>query len=128
MKFYYPLDRQYINDKNIRKRGDCDSPRRNRDSSYRGHYGVDYLAPIGSDIYSAAPGKVIYSNYNGVGNGGYGNTVVIRHADGTSTLYAHMKESSDYKKIIGSVVGKKLVKLEVLAMLSTLPHTYILNI
>ncbi len=53
---------------------------------YRAHHGIDYATPIGTPIKAAYNGKVIFS---GVKHG-YGNTVVIRHAAGYKTLYAHL--------------------------------------
>jgi LysM repeat protein len=53
-----------------------------------GKNGVDLGAPQGTTARAAASGKVI-KVVNGY-NGGYGNTVVIAHADGTQTLYAHL--------------------------------------
>jgi len=53
---------------------------------WKAHKGVDYAASRGTPIRTTADGKVIH-----VGNkGGYGKTVVIRHAGRFSTLYAHM--------------------------------------
>ncbi|QOG11781.1 peptidoglycan DD-metalloendopeptidase family protein [Arcobacter sp. FWKO B] len=53
---------------------------------YRPHFGVDYAAPTGRRINSAADGRVIF-----VGNkGGYGKTIEIQHANGYKTLYAHL--------------------------------------
>lgn len=52
----------------------------------RMHRGIDIAAPVGTPIYAAAAGVVTYSQWN---DGGYGNLVEIRHADGTLTLYAH---------------------------------------
>lgn len=57
-----------------------------------GWNGVDLGAPAGTPIYAAAAGTVIVSRVGGW-NGGYGNYVVIRHANGTQTLYSHL--SSD---------------------------------
>lgn len=51
------------------------------------HEGVDIAANVGSPIHSTAQGRVIkilYSKY------GYGNRVLIQHAYGFETLYAHM--------------------------------------
>ncbi|MEA5418601.1 peptidoglycan DD-metalloendopeptidase family protein [Spirulina sp. CCNP1310] len=52
----------------------------------RMHRGIDIAAPTGTPIYAAASGEVISAGWN---NGGYGNWVRIRHADGSITLYAH---------------------------------------
>jgi len=51
------------------------------------HEGVDISARVGTPIYSTAQGRVVkimYSKY------GYGNRVVIKHAYGFETLYAHI--------------------------------------
>ena len=54
--------------------------------TWRAHKGVDYAASRGTPIRSTADGKVISAG----NKGGYGKTVVIRHAGRFSTLYAHM--------------------------------------
>lgn len=53
----------------------------------RPHEGIDIAADRGTPIGSARPGHVIYS-----GNGirGYGNLVIVRHADNFTTVYAHL--------------------------------------
>lgn len=53
-----------------------------------GYNGIDLAAPAGTEILAAADGVVIISKVGGY-NGGYGNYVVIRHGNGTQTLYAH---------------------------------------
>jgi murein DD-endopeptidase MepM/ murein hydrolase activator NlpD len=55
------------------------------DGVIRDHKGVDIATPIGTPVRPVAPGVVIYSGYRP----GYGNTVIVRHADGMTTLYAH---------------------------------------
>jgi flagellar protein FlgJ len=52
---------------------------------HRAHHGVDIAAPRGTPIEAAAPGVVIFAG----SQGGYGRTVVIEHADGRRTRYAH---------------------------------------
>ena len=54
-----------------------------------GHNGIDLASSVGTEIYAAAGGTVIISRTGGW-NGGYGNYVVIKHNNGTQTLYAHM--------------------------------------
>ena len=49
------------------------------------HSGLDIAAPHGQAVFAAAPGTVIFSG----AQGGYGNTVIIDHGGGISTLYAH---------------------------------------
>lgn len=52
------------------------------------HTGIDLGAPEGTPIPAARDGVVIAAGPRG----GYGNAVEIRHADGSSTLYAHASE------------------------------------
>ncbi len=49
------------------------------------HGGIDIANAIGTPILAAADGVVISAGYEG----GYGNMVKLRHADGTVTLYGH---------------------------------------
>ncbi len=52
------------------------------------HAGLDIAAPKGAPIRSVAPGKVTF-----VGNlGGYGNLVILSHADGMTTRYGHCSQ------------------------------------
>ncbi len=53
---------------------------------YAGHSGIDIAAPIGTPIYAANGGPILYAGWN---NWGYGSTVVIGHG-AWSTLYGHM--------------------------------------
>ena len=52
----------------------------------RPHEGIDLPAPVGTPVFAAADGRVVYA-----GNGirGYGNLVVVRHAGDLLTVYAH---------------------------------------
>lgn len=59
-----------------------------------GHNGIDIAAPSGTGILASAGGKVLIAKDNDGWNGGYGNYVVIKHANGTQTLYAHMSSVS----------------------------------
>lgn len=55
---------------------------------HRRHNGVDIVAEEGAHIRAVNDGLVVYAD-NGVS--GYGNLLVIVHADGTSTFYAHCR-------------------------------------
>lgn len=52
----------------------------------RPHRGVDYAAPVGTPIQAAGDGTVISIGHQG----GYGNTVVLKHGSRYTTLYAHL--------------------------------------
>lgn len=59
-----------------------------------GHNGIDFAVPTGTAVYSAAPGVVIGTGdtdaqCNGVS---YGRFVLVRHANGLTTLYAHLSK------------------------------------
>lgn len=63
-----------------------------RTTGLHGHNAVDLANRAGTPIMAAASGTVILSKFGGW-NGGYGNYVVIRHANGIQTLYAHNSEN-----------------------------------
>ena len=68
------------------------------------HTGVDIAAAGGTDIWAAKSGVVLTSTYNS----SYGNYVVISHANGESTLYAHMSKrlvSEGDKVTQGQTIG-----------------------
>ncbi len=52
----------------------------------RPHYGVDYAAPPGTPIWAVAEGTVTSCGWNG----GFGNQVILRHANGYTTYYGHL--------------------------------------
>ena len=53
------------------------------------HDGIDIGAGHGSGVVAAASGQVILSTYS---NNGYGSYIIIRHDDGSETLYAHLSD------------------------------------
>jgi len=53
----------------------------------QGHPAMDILAPLGSPVYAAGTGVVIWAGYN---TWGYGNLVILDHGGGWLTLYAHL--------------------------------------
>ena len=84
----------------------------------RMHKGVDWACPIGTTVYASCAGTVIQASYNG----GYGNNVVISHADGRLTRYAH-----NSKLLVK--VGQKVEQGEPIALSgstgrSTGPHVH----
>jgi len=77
---------------------------------YRPHRGTDYAAPAGTPIKASGDGKVIFVG----AKGGYGNTVILQHQQGITTLYAHMK---GFRK--GMKVGKRVNQGEVIGYVGT---------
>ncbi len=83
------------------------------------HYGMDFTAPTGTDIYATANGVVELVRTS---RRGYGNRIVIDHGFGYKTLYAHLhgvnvREGQKVKRgdVIGTVGSTGL---------STAPHLH----
>lgn len=53
----------------------------------RAHKGVDYAAARGTPVKATGDGKVIFSGKKG----GYGKTIILKHGERYTTLYAHLK-------------------------------------
>ncbi|HEX2951168.1 MAG TPA: peptidoglycan DD-metalloendopeptidase family protein [Armatimonadota bacterium] len=66
----------------------------------RMHTGLDIAAPIGTPVFSAGGGEVIFAGRRG----GYGNAVIIDHGHGKTTLYGHM---SAIMVRVGQVVSRR---------------------
>jgi murein DD-endopeptidase MepM/ murein hydrolase activator NlpD len=84
----------------------------------RFHNGLDFGAEHGSPIRAADNGVVIAAGWEG----GYGNTVIIDHGNGISTLYGHASE-------LYVAVGQPVQRGQVVAAvgstgLSTGPHLH----
>ena len=84
----------------------------------RFHSGMDFAAPLGTDVYATGDGKVIKVGWQT----GYGKTIIIDHGYGYQTWYAHL---SDYH----TKVGKQVVRGEVIGAVgntgkSTGPHLH----
>lgn len=89
-----------------------------------GHNGVDFGAPIGTPVKSAASGVVI-----GAGNTdlvcprvSYGKWILVRHNNGLTTVYAHLS-------LVSAVVGQTVERGEIIAYsgntgMSTGPHLH----
>ncbi len=54
--------------------------------TWRAHLGVDYAAPTGTPVRSVGQGIVDVAG----SQGGFGNVVIVKHANGQTTVYAHL--------------------------------------
>ena len=71
----------------------------------RMHNGIDFTAPIGTEIYATGNGRV--ENIESTGRG-YGNNVVLNHGYGYKTLYAHLSKivvKRGQKVVRGDLIG-----------------------
>ncbi|MFI8824610.1 M23 family metallopeptidase [Streptomyces sp. NPDC053431] len=67
------------------------------------HSGQDFAVPVGTPVKAAASGTVVKAGPYGGGDGpAYGNAIVIKHANGTYSQYAHL---SKIKVSIGQKVA-----------------------
>lgn len=55
-------------------------------NTIRAHQGTDYAAPMGTPVYAAGSGRVIFRGVKG----GYGNVIEIDHGQGIQTIYGHL--------------------------------------
>lgn len=68
------------------------------------HAGIDFGAPTGTPVYASSGGVVVSASYQR----GYGNTIVISHGSGLSTLYGHLSRirvRSGQKVGSGDLIG-----------------------
>jgi peptidoglycan hydrolase-like protein with peptidoglycan-binding domain len=80
--------------------GDTFGPRGNRF-----HAGIDLVAPKGASVAAAAAGRVVFA---GFAAGGWGKLVIVAHANGVKTMYAHLATVTVHRRelvTIGSRVG-----------------------
>ncbi len=83
------------------------------------HYGLDFTAPRGTEIYATGNGKVISVRSP---KRGFGNHIIIDHGYGYETLYAHMNNFNVKK-------GQKVKRGDVIGFVgntgtSTAPHLH----
>ena len=83
------------------------------------HYGMDFSAPTGTEIFATGDGEVIMAKRTW---NGFGRHVIIRHGFGYETLYAHMSEIKIRK-------GQKVKRGDVIGLVgstgtSVAPHLH----
>ena len=86
---------------------------------YKFHTGVDIGYSQGDDVRAVMPGKVVYCYWWG----GYGNCVILAHANGDHTLYGHLSRIDvGYGQLVGR--GQSLGKVGATGM-ATGPHLHL---
>jgi len=53
------------------------------------HSGIDLPAPLGTPVYAARAGTVVWAGWR---DGGYGFLVVVAHGSGERSMYAHLSQ------------------------------------
>jgi murein DD-endopeptidase MepM/ murein hydrolase activator NlpD len=84
----------------------------------RPHHGIDYAARTGTPLWSIANGTVIFKGTNG----GFGNLVKIRHANGYVSFYAHLSAFNPKLAVGQKIKQKQVVGYVGQTGLATGPH------
>jgi murein DD-endopeptidase MepM/ murein hydrolase activator NlpD len=83
------------------------------------HYGIDFTAPTGTEIYATGDGVVESIDRS---KRGYGNSIIIKHGYGLETIYGHLNDFNVRQ-------GQKVKRGEIIGFvgntgLSTAPHLH----
>ncbi|MSQ84080.1 MAG: M23 family metallopeptidase [Myxococcales bacterium] len=85
----------------------------------RGHGGMDFKTPVGSEIVAPFAGKVLRTNWNWGANG---NCLEVEFGDGTLAKFLHLSENK--VKIGDTVAAGQLIALSGNTGHSTAPHLH----
>lgn len=77
------------------------------------HQGLDIAADMGVPVRAIAPGEVIYAGSHLTG---YGNVLIVRHDQETTTTYAH-------NKALKAKPGDKVKAGQLIALLGSTDHS-----
>ncbi|MDI9886082.1 M23 family metallopeptidase [Streptomyces sp. HNM0645] len=87
------------------------------------HSGQDFAVPVGTPVKAASGGVVVKAGPNGGGDGpAYGNAIVIKHANGKYSQYAHLSKINVH--VGQSVNTGKLIALSGNTGNSSGPHLH----
>jgi murein DD-endopeptidase MepM/ murein hydrolase activator NlpD len=84
------------------------------------HLGIDLAAPRGTPIWAPADGSVVFSGRKGVS----GNLVVLRHANGYQTVFAHLHTIASAVRKGSRVIQKQVIGTVGSTGRSTGPHLH----
>lgn len=88
--------------------------------TYRGHNGIDYSAVSGTPVRAAGDGTVSQAGRSG----GYGNLVELRHRNGITTRYAHLRGFAAGIRRGARVTQGQVIGYVGSTGLSTAPHLH----
>ncbi len=87
---------------------------------WRAHKGIDYGAPIGTKVKSTADGVVEFAGRQG----GYGNVIIVRHQNRTTTLYGHLSGFARGVRIGTRITQGDVIGYVGMSGLATGPHLH----
>lgn len=89
-----------------------------------GHNAIDIAAPIGTPVYAALGGTVYGTGNTDLVRGcfSFGKWIMIKHANGLSTLYSHLSEIDVTKG--QQIDGRQLIGLSGMTGYATGPHIH----
>lgn len=86
----------------------------------RAHRGIDYAAPIGTPIKAVASGTVDFVGRQG----GYGNLVILSHANSVTTVYGHLNNFASTMRKGARVNQGDIIGTVGMTGLATGPHLH----
>ncbi len=86
----------------------------------RAHKGVDYAAPVGTRIKASGDATVEFAGVKG----GYGNVIVLKHANNISTVYGHLSRFAPGIKRGMKVAQGEIIGFVGMTGLATGPHLH----
>lgn len=84
------------------------------------HHGVDYAAPMGTQVWAVADGFVSFAGVMG----GYGNLIILKHKGGLETRYGHLSRFATGIRQGISVEQGRLIGYVGSTGVSTGPHLH----
>lgn len=87
---------------------------------WRAHKGVDYAAPTGTRVKAVAEAKVAFIGRQG----GYGNVVILNHANDISTVYGHLSRFAQGLRAGQSVAQGDIIGFVGMSGVATGPHLH----
>jgi murein DD-endopeptidase MepM/ murein hydrolase activator NlpD len=77
---------------------------------YKPHLAVDYAAPVGTPVWAAGDGEIVFRGWLG----GLGRTVKVKHRSGYTTYYGHLSRYGE-----GIAVGKRVRQKQIVGYVGT---------
>lgn len=86
----------------------------------RAHKGVDFAAPTGTRIKASADAVVDFVGTKG----GYGNVIILKHANGVSTVYGHLSRFAPELRRGSKITQGQMIGFVGMSGVATGPHLH----